>query len=425
MYEQRLSRALQFPTVSNSDYTAVDFAPYEAYIAFLQEAFPLFFQTCEWERINEYGLLFRWKGQDPTREPILLLAHYDVVPADDEGWTYPPFSGTVADGYIWGRGTIDIKSQQIAHFEAVEQLIKSGFTPAGDIYFAYGHDEEVGGEQGADEIAQTLQARGLRFAGVLDEGGIVVSGALKGVTSPVALIGVGEKGRAEYAITVAGRGGHASMPPATTALGQIAEVVRRIEKNPLPTRLTPPVLALLNAVSSQMGKPVELALEHLNLSDRLVRKILSLTPETNAMIRTTFAATMAKASDAGNVLPASATVNIDVRLLAGDTVDSVEAYFRKLAGRIPVEIRRVTATEATDFSPTSGVFYDRLFETTQRIFPEAITTPYLVCGGTDSRKYDVVSDHIYRFTPLHVTNAEKDTMHNRNEHVSIASFDHM
>jgi carboxypeptidase PM20D1 len=421
----RLSHAIQFKTVSNPDYSAVDFGAFDGYLMFLREAFPLFFATCETESVNEYALLCRWRGKSAEAPPVLFLAHYDVVPADENGWKYPPFSGEIADGYITGRGTLDIKSQMIAHFEAVEALVQQGFQPNRDIWFAYGHDEEVGTGHGADKIVEVLKQCGLRFAGVLDEGGIVVSGALKGVTSPVALIGIAEKGRADFEITVKGSGGHASMPPSTTALGQVAEIVRRIENNPLPARITPPLAAMLSAVSVEMGAAAGFAARHLTLCGGLVKNMLAKTPETNAMIRTTFAATMAKASDASNVLPTSATVNINTRLLPGDSLDYVEEHLKKLIGDIPAKIRRVTQTEASEVSPVTGEFCQKLINTVKRLFPEAIAAPYLVCGGTDGRKYSVVAEGIYRFTPLLVTNEEKNAMHNANERISIAGYERM
>jgi carboxypeptidase PM20D1 len=421
----RLSRAIQIPTVSNQSYEETNFAPFDEFLDFLRESFPLFHSTCEVEPVNTYSRLYRWRGKDATREPVLFAAHYDVVPAGDENWTHPPFSGALSDDRVWGRGTLDIKSQLTAHMEAAEALMRQGFTPEGDVYFAYGHDEEVGGERGAANIAALLAERGVRLGGVLDEGGMVVTGALNGVSSPVALIGVAEKGSTHYEITVQGGGGHSSMPPRTTALGQVAELIRRIEKNPLPARLTPPVLAMLQNVAPEMGGVTAFAVRHANIFGGLLTSVLSKGPTTNAMIRTTFAATMAKASDAANVLPQSATVTVNVRLLSGDTVESVAAYFKKLAAEIPISIRTLCDDGPTPISPLGGDFYDKLADGAKKLYPDAIVTPYLMIGGADARKYSAICENIYRFTPIKITNEEKDTIHNRDENLSVENYARM
>ncbi|MDR1531527.1 MAG: M20/M25/M40 family metallo-hydrolase [Clostridiales bacterium] len=421
---QRLSKAIQIPTVSNVNYGETDFKPFDDYILFLEESYPVFFKTCEFTRVNEYGLLFKWKGKK-AEKPVLLMAHYDVVPAAEDGWKYPAFSGKVAEDEIWGRGTLDIKSQMLAEIEAAQSLIESGFVPEQDIYFAYGQDEEVGGAQGARKISAYLEQQDVRLAGVLDEGGIVITGAVKGVKPPVALIGVGEKGRCDFALTVKGKGGHASMPPKSTALGQLSEVIRRIEKHPLPARLTPPVAEMLTKIAPEMGKAVEFAVKNRNILGGVLKSILTKSSETNAMLRTTFAVTMANASSAANVLPSEATARVDVRLLSGDTADTVEAHFRKLAGEIPVEITRVYKSEASKVSPTSGKFYAQISDLAGKFFPGAVVSPYLVVGGTDSRSYENICGNIYRFTPILVSNEIKNTMHNRNERISVESFTHM
>ena len=423
---QRLSRAIQIPTVSAQNYEDTDFAPFDDFLRFLETSFPLFHKTCESERVNRYGLVYRWPGTDAALPPLLLMAHYDVVPAGDPGaWTHGPFSGEIAEGRVWGRGTLDIKSQLTAHMEAAEALMLQGFRPGRDVYFAYGQDEETGNDMGATAIAALFKERGLRFEGVLDEGGIVVSGGMKGVKRPLALIGVAEKGRTDFEIAVDGAGGHSAMPPETTALGRVAELVTRIERNPLPARLTAPVLAMLSSVADELGGTARFAIRHARLFGGLLKKTLAKSPEMNAMLRTTFAVTMARGSQAANVLPRSASVTVNVRLLDGDTVDSVTRHFIKLAGDIPISIRTPLRTEASPVSPAGGAFYDRLTAVTRALFPEAIVTPYLVTGGTDARKYAPVCANIYRFTPLSVTNAEQKTVHNIDESISVDNYTRM
>jgi carboxypeptidase PM20D1 len=418
----RLSKAIQIQTVSSSDYEATDFTAFEDFLKFVKEAFPLFHKECEFSLVNGYSMLFRWKGTDEALDPILLMAHYDVVPAENEGWNYPPFSGAIKENRVWGRGTLDIKSQLTAHMEAAQTLMLSGFKPKRDIYFAYGHDEETGGVNGADKVADELAKRGIRFSGVLDEGGIVVTGAIKGVKSPLALIGVAEKGRADFEVTVKGAGGHSSMPSKVSVLGQLAKFIGRLEKNPMPARLTTPVVALLESIAPEMGKGLVLALKAKKIATGAIALVLSQSPETNAMIRTTTVATTISGSSATNVLPQSATVNINARLLPGDSLKSVGKHLKKLAGKIPLSIRLVSGVEASPISPADGEFYGLLVGVIKEVYPSAKATPYLVMGGTDSRKYAGLCRHVYRFTPVSLTNEEKDTVHNANECISIDNY---
>jgi carboxypeptidase PM20D1 len=420
---QRLAGALQIPTVSNAVYSETDFKPFDEFVDYLQRAFPLFHKTLPLERINTYGLVYYWAGSDQSLDPIVLMAHYDVVPPGiPENWKYPAFSGKIADGYVWGRGTLDIKSQLIGYLEAAERLMEAGFQPQRSIYFAFGHDEEVGGEQGAGEIVKVFEERGLKFHGVLDEGGLIISGAVKGIKKPVGLIGVAEKGYADYKIIVDGSGGHSSMPGRKTALGQLAKIIYEIQEHPLPARITPPVQAFLDNVVPEMSPLVRFVASKPRYFGSVLKKILAGSPETDAMIRTTFAPTTITGSAADNVLPESTTVNINVRLLQGDTSQAVAAHFRKLAGKIPVRVDVPDPREASEVSPTDGDFYQKLTAISRKFFPKVIFTPYLMMGGTDSRKFHNLTKFIYRFSPVHVTKEEKDTIHNANERIKLTEF---
>jgi carboxypeptidase PM20D1 len=447
---KRLSGAIAIPTVSTGEYGDTDFAPFREFIAYIKQNWPLFHETVEFTPVNEYALVFRWKGTGTGRKPIILTAHYDVVPVEqgtEHEWTYPGFSGEIAGGRVWGRGTLDIKSQLTAHLEAAENLMRQGFRPRRDFYFIYGHDEEVGGRNGALQVAEYLESQGLRAEGVLDEGGFVISGALKGVASPIALIGVAEKGFCNYEITVEGEGGHSSMPPAHTSLGTAAALIREIETRPLPPRFTAPVREMLRAAAGEMGFPVRMALANLWLFKPLLFRIFASSPATRAMIATSFAATMAQASDAANVLPQKTRITVNARLLSGDTVDQVEEHLAALTEKVIEQdrgargkgvpgtpgakgsrgftLKKLIPQEASPVSPSAGAVYERLTALVGEFYPNAITAPYLVMGGTDARKYYPISDHVYRFTPILITDEEKNTAHSTDESISAANYGRM
>ncbi|MDR0347471.1 MAG: M20/M25/M40 family metallo-hydrolase [Coriobacteriales bacterium] len=446
---ERLSAAIRIPTLSNADYEATDFAPFDEFKEFLVTSFPLFHERCELEVVNGYALVYRWPGTGgavaagdgtgvSTNAPssstpldsIALMAHYDVVPVEEgttQDWQQPPFSGALVDGVIWGRGTLDIKSQVTAHMEAAENLMRSGFIPVRDIYFCYGHDEETGGRQGAEKIVARLKERGVRFAGVLDEGGVVVTGALAGVTVPVGLIGVAEKGISNYQFKVEGSGGHSSMPPKNTSLGLAAKLIALIERQPMPLRLTPPVEVMLGQLSGQMGFAVRMAAANLWLFRPLLLRILSGNPTTNALVRTTFATTMAAASDACNVLPQTSRFSINVRILPGDTTGSVQTYFEGLIARTGIDatVEPILAQEASPISPSNSAFYRSIEELVHEFYPTALVSPYLVMGGTDSRQFYELSDNVLRFTPVHITEEDRQHIHSTNECISVDNYGRM
>ncbi|MDR2380572.1 MAG: M20/M25/M40 family metallo-hydrolase [Bifidobacteriaceae bacterium] len=434
---ERLGAAIRLPTVSRLNYDETDFAPFDAFKKLLTTSFPLFHQRCELEVISGYALVYRWPGSAGRTgdsgaglEPIALMAHYDVVPVEagsEAGWRYPPFSGAVADGMVWGRGALDDKSQLMAQLEAAENLMRAGFVPRRDIYFCYGHDEETGGRWGAARIVEHLAERGVRFAGVLDEGGIVVTGALPGVSAPVAVIGVAEKGQCAYQFTVNGPGGHASTPPQHTALGLAAQLITMIEQHPLPPRLIPPVEAMLRRLAGQMGFATRLALANLWLLRPLTLRKLTASPATNALVRTTFAATMASAADAPNALPLTARFSVNVRLLPGDTPASVRRHFEALIARagIDARIEPLIEAEPSPVSPTDSDFFRSVESLARELYPSALVTPYLVVAGTDSRRFHALSENVLRFTPFHLADADQQRIHGTDECLSTANYGRM
>ena len=432
---ERLQAAIQIPTVSWSSYDDFEYAQFERFGEYLKTAFPLFHEQTQLERINEYGLIYRWPASSSPNqaEPLLpcaFLAHYDVVPVEagtEDDWHQPAFSGAIVDDVIWGRGTLDIKSQLLAYLEAAEQLIHEGFQPNRDFYFCFGFDEEVGGSKGAKAIVEHFLDKGIRFESVIDEGGMVITGAMKGVNPPLALIGIAEKGHVDYKITVEGQGGHSSMPPQHTALGLAARLITYIENNPMPARISPAVEQMLRNVSGEMGFVVRMAISNLWLFRPLLLGILAKGAVTNAMARTSCAATMAQASDAPNVLPQTATININVRLLPGDTIADVQRHLEALALQAGIKpeafkIEPQLANEASATSRTDVPFFRALEKLIGKYYPGAITTPYLVMGGTDARYYTPLSEQVYRFMPAHVADEDRSLMHNTNERLSTVNY---
>jgi carboxypeptidase PM20D1 len=420
----RLSAAVRIPTVSHEG-GVQDAAAFAAFADLLRQAYPRVHGALRREEVAGGSLLYTWPGADPSLAPVLLAAHIDVVPVEpgtEARWTHPPFSGAIADGFVWGRGAWDDKSGVMGIMEAAEALLAAGFAPRRTLIFAFGHDEEVGGE-GARAMAALLRARGVRLAMVLDEGMLVADGIIAGAGRPAALIGVAEKGYASIELVARAQGGHSSMPTPDNAAARIARTVADLSDRPFPARLSPPVAAMFDAVGPTMRLPERAALANRWLTGRLLLRTLTAEPSTDASVRTTTAATILSAGTKDNVLPQEARAVINHRLLPGDTVAEVVARARRVAERRGVEVRLMDgAVEPSPVSPMAGPAWDVLAAAAGRAFPDAVVAPGLTVGATDARHYVGISDATYRFLPVRAGPDDLPRFHGTDERVSIADY---
>ncbi|HKK48311.1 MAG TPA: M20/M25/M40 family metallo-hydrolase, partial [Alkalispirochaeta sp.] len=373
----RLAEAITVPTVNAVDPAEVpDREVFSRFEQFLERAFPLVHRILEREELGDPGLLYTWTGRDPTAEPIILTAHYDVVPADaHDGWSHPPFGGAVVDDVIWGRGTLDDKSSLMAILEAATRLMETGFTPERTVLFAFGGDEEVTGQRGAGRIAAALLARGVRALCLVDEGTAVVENTVALVNRPIALIGTAEKGYVDIRLTVQGPDGHASMPPRRTAVGRLARALRRIERQPFPRRLIPSVKAFLVSVADAAPGMYRPILNHPQLFAPILTRVLAGDPKTDALVRTTQAPTMLSGSAAPNVLPAAVEAVVNVRILPGETIESVRRRFVKTVAdaEVAVDVLNPAGSgDPVDAAPTHTEVYRQLSGVVLRHFPDAV-----------------------------------------------------
>lgn len=328
---ERLAGGIRIPTVSDA-IDRTDDNPFQAFKAYLPQAYPAIYSQLDTLTINEYGLVFRWPGKNPALPPILLCSHYDVVPvlnydpsapdAPLPGWDYPPFSGAVADGRIYGRGTLDMKGMLFSILEATDSLLAEGFRPERDVWIALGFDEETGGTQGALKIARYFEEQGIAFDAVYDEGGIIIAPGLGGIQRTAALVGTAEKGFSTIRITVRGTGGHSSMPPEKGSLVLAAEIIEMLNQERMPAFLTAPVIAFLDRIGGSMGVAQRTAIANRWLLESPLLRSFESNPATNALVRTTTAITMARGSDAANVLASEAEVTVNFRLLRIDRKNS-------------------------------------------------------------------------------------------------------
>ncbi len=424
---ENLSKAIRLRTISHQDPAKFDGPTFLAFHRLLENTFPRVHKTLIRETVSKYGLLYMWKGTDPRRKPILLLGHIDVVPIEsgtEKDWTHPPFSGAIADGYIWGRGTLDIKVNVMGTLEAVEYLLASGYRPKETIYLAFGHDEEVSGLNGARKIAALLKERKVSLDYTLDEGGCVIEGAIAGLNAPAALIGIAEKGYLSLEFSVEGEGGHSSMPPRQTTAGILCAAIAKLEKNQFPTRIEGAALQMFRYLGPEMSFANRLVLGNLWLLSGVLKSQLLKSPTMAAGMRTTTAPTMLQGSVKENLLPIKSTAVVNFRLLPGDTMESVIKRAEKTINDKRVKIRALEGgNDPSPVSDTESTSFSTLQKTIHQSFPGAIVSPYLVLGATDSRYYTGVSANVYRFTPLSLKNEDLKRMHGTNERISVANYE--
>jgi carboxypeptidase PM20D1 len=425
---ERLAGAIRIPTVSYDDPARMDRAVFLALHRYLAATYPRVHATLARETVSELSLLYTWPGTDPALPPAVLLAHLDVVPAEPgttAGWTHPPFDGAVANGFVWGRGTLDDKGSVLAILEAAEALLAAGERPPRTVVIAFGHDEEVGGRNGALAIVAALRARGVAPAFVLDEGMAVVTGGVRGVARPVALVGTAEKGSVSLELAVPSPGGHSSMPPAETGIGVLARALLRLEEHPFPARLDGPGRRLLEAVGPAMALPMRAALANLWLTAPFVERTMLREPGTAALLRTTTAPTMLAGSPKLNVLPVRPHAIVNFRVLPGDTIEGVVAHVRATIAdpRVEVTVASEWPGEPSPEAPTDAPPYAALARAIRRVFPDAIVAPSLTVGATDARHWTPLTPHVFRFMPWRISADDAKRVHGVDERLAVDGYE--
>ncbi|TDJ26295.1 MAG: M20/M25/M40 family metallo-hydrolase [Gammaproteobacteria bacterium] len=417
----RLAGAIRIPTISHQDPSLFDPVAFRELHAYLEQTFPLAHANLERELVAQYSLLYRWPGHDPAQQPYLLMAHLDVVPVipgTEPNWQHAPFGGEIADGYIWGRGTLDDKFGVTGILDAIEGLLQAGFQPSRDVYLAFGHDEELGGDAGAAAIAGLFEARGIDLAYVLDEGGAIIEGTLPGLDRKVALTGIAEKGFLSLELTTKAAGGHSSMPPPSTAIGVLSRAVSRLEASPFPMNPNHLEMTFAHYLAPYMSFEMQVLAANLWLFGPL----LATSDQMNAMLRTTTAVTMFNAGIKENVLPINARAVVNHRIIPGETVASVTARVIEIIDDGSVSVAPLTARDPSGVSDTGSTAFAALARTVRQLNDDVIIAPYLVVGGTDAKHFAGLSQNIYRFSPIL---AEPDMMtrfHGTNERLAVDEY---
>ena len=423
---ERLAGALRIPTVSTEDPRDRPAEAFSALHAYLAATFPRAHTALEREVVGRDALLYTWRGQDGRLPPVVLMGHIDTVPVEagaESAWTHPPFSGTIAGGYVWGRGALDDKMTVAGILEAVEALLRAGLRPRRTVYLAFGADEERGGEEGAALIAARLRDRGVAPGLVLDEGGAVMHDTVPGVKAPVALVGIAEKGFATLELVARAEGGHSMAPPPHTAVGLLARAVGRLEEHPMPADLRGATAALLDHAGPEMAFGMRVLFANRWLFEPLLVRRLAANPNTNAAVRTTTAATIFEGGTKDNVLPIRARARVNFRILPGDSVAAVRRHVEEVVADPAITVTVLDpAAEPSPVSPTDSDGWRLVERTVRQAFPDAVVAPYLVTGGTDARHFAPLTPNVYRFAPTRLTLDDLKRVHGTNERLSVASY---
>jgi len=402
-----LQEAIRFSTVSMVDEYKDNSAPFLAFRQWMFDTYPLFTSQASLTVIAGYSLIFHLKGTDPTLKGACFLSHQDVVPAPTDGWTHDPFGGELAeDGYIYGRGALDMKCHLVSVLEALEYHLAHGTVFKRDIYVCFGHDEEPGQSfEGAPNIVKHLKAQGVEMEYVLDEGGTGIEGKTLFSEGLVAMVGAAEKGNGDLEIVVHGTGGHASSPRFPSANGRLATVIKKIEKHYMPTHITPLSRKTFLALAPHTNPLFKFFMVNSDVFSPLFRFILGKASSvTNALIRTTLAPTMLWGPDARNVLPREVKLNVNYRTLTGDTAEDVRRHLEKLLHRYIkkgiVSIHMLGYSDPSAVADVDSAAYNVLAKSIRQTFPDVSVVPYTMVGATDSRFYYPLTQNVYRFGPF-------------------------
>lgn len=414
-----LSRAIQLSTVSSEDDST-----YKTKLAifqhFLAITYPNVFKSLICIEATKPSLLYRWKGEDSSKSPIVFCAHQDVVPAGDTLlWSHPPFAGIVDDIHIWGRGTLDDKGSLIAMLEALEILMADNKIPLQDIYIAFGHDEEVGGIEGAQQIAKWMAANNVAPACVYDEGLAVTYGMIPGLERPAALIGTSEKGYLSVKIEANLEGGHSSTPSDRNSITVLNSAISAIINNQPDAKITKPVEDFIDFIGPELPFFQRVIFANRWLFKPLIANIYTKKPASNALVCTTAAPTILSAGSVENVIPTSASAIINFRLLPGDSSHLVIKRLNNLVKDscvviAPYGIKR----EAASVSPSNTEGFRNLQRAINSAFGNnVVVSPALMLASSDGRHYATVCKNIYRFAPIEVTSQDMKRIHGINERI--------
>ena len=416
----RFQELLRLPTIWGAELPNPDRSSFDEFLPTLRRLYPRVFAELELTTIDTYGIMLRWVGADPEAQPVILMAHYDVVGAKPEEWSHAPFAADIADGRIWARGSVDTKCILAALFEATEHLLAQGYKPPRDIYLCSSNCEEDMGTT-APNMIEYLHNRGITPYLVLDEGGAIIDNPPLGVQRPFAVIGVAEKGICAAMLTVDSEGGHAATPSLQDATSKLILGLNTMLKTPAPSRLSAPIEMMLKELSAYGGFGLRLVFANLWMFKPLVLKIMKGSSETAAMVRTTYALTELEGSKALNVIPKQAKAGVNIRIDPSETIETVVARLGSFFNN-EANIEVINSSEPSPISPFDDEAFDYLRKIINSVYPEVGIAPYIQSSASDARHFSRVCLHTYRFAGFVFRADQRAAIHGKDENLDVESY---
>ena len=415
---QRFVKMIKCKTISFKDDSLEDEEEFKKFQRLLAEDYPAVNANCLLYNVGRTGVLYHWKGRSSDRSAV-FMAHYDVVPASNKNWEKDPFSAIIEDEYIWGRGTLDTKATLCGIMESAEKLIQDGFQPEHDIYLSFSGDEEINGPS-ANSIVDFLNDKGVRPFMVLDEGGAIVEGVIPGVKGKCALVGTGEKGKLHIRLSTISQGGHASSPPSTSSIGKLAKSVINIESKPFNYHLSEPARDMFNVLGRHSSFGLRILFANITLFSPVLDFITKKSGgELNALVRTTTAFTKMSGSEAVNVFPPYASIEGDIRIMQGDTQETIIEGYKKRINNEEINIEVLDYIPVARFSSMNTEAWNLLEDGIKEIWHDTKVSPYLMIACSDSRHFTKISDNVYRFSAMELSSDERKLIHGNNERIPI------
>ncbi len=405
-YIKTLQEAIRCKTVSNSDEALVEWEEFEKLHKVFEEQYHLLHKTLEKQTVGRAGLIYIWRGKNPSLKPIALIGHQDVVPVQKEklaDWKYPPFDGVLADGYIWGRGATDMKNHVVGILESVETLLEEGFEPERTVIISLGYNEELLDSElaSAPMLSKALEEQGFQLESVLDEGGAILDLDVKHVIHKrLAGVGIAEKGYCDFEISVNAKGGHSAAPPKHSAVGILSKAILDLENHPFKAKLTPEIKNIVDTIARNTEYSVRLVGSNLPMLLPVLKPVLAKIPPVASVMRTTTAVTMTQGSPQANVLPQRAAATVNFRILPGNSIADVEKHIRRVIRNKDIDVKLLGGNEPSIVSPVDTPTMDAIKKICVGMFNMSSPVPFVVMGATDARHYQNVTDTIYRFSPF-------------------------
>jgi carboxypeptidase PM20D1 len=419
-----LVTAVQFKTISHQNTAEIDYSQFEQFLAFIKTTYPLTFAGLKVETVASYSLLLTWQGTNNDLRPVLMDSHYDVVPIEPgtEGdWQQPPFDGVIVDGYLWGRGAIDDKASVIVILETIEELLSEGFQPQRTMLFSFGHDEEIGGNNGAANISALIASKNIRLEYMIGEGGVIVDNYPLLEDQLMAMVGLAEKSYVTLTLTAKGQGGHSSQPPKDNSIVKLSKAVTALHENPFPAALESPVSDMFEALAPHVGGFMGFVFDNQWLTSGVLVNQLSKDPVNSTLVRNTTGITMFNSGIKENVIPQTAEAKVNFRLLPSTSVEQLITEVNAIINDPDIVVTSTAWKTPPPIADKNQPGFKKIEQSVLSVLPNAVVVPSLFTASSDTPHYANLTDNIYRFHAYTVDFKLAGTIHGTGERIAIDS----